>query len=183
MLSENSIRNLNALGVLGLSIVLFMGLWLQVTLNELPCPLCLLQRVGFALVMFGFMLNVVRGPTFSHYGVVLLGALFGAGAATRQILLHIVPGTGAYGSPIMGLHFYTWSLIIFSASIFAVAVLMLLSRQRSAVEKIAVSRFQLVVCWVAVIITAVNAVAVFLECGPFVCPENPTRYLLLAHLG
>jgi len=183
MLSETSLRNLNSLGVFGLSIVLAIGLWLQVTLHELPCPLCLLQRVGFVLMMYGFMLNVVRGTAFSHYGIVLLGALFGAGVATRQILLHIVPGTGAYGSPIMGLHFYTWSLIIFSASIFAVAVLMLLSRNQDLVEKVAVSKTQLVICWVAIIITALNAGSVFLECGPYVCPENPTSYLLIAHPG
>jgi len=179
MLSNDLIRNINALGVLGLSIVLAVGFWLQFTLHELPCPLCLLQRVGFVLVMYGFMLNVVRGPAFTHYGIVLLSAFFGAGVATRQVLLHIVPGTGTYGSPILGLHFYTWSLIIFSASILAVAVLLLLTEQQRPNEKIVVGKIQLLICWTAIIITALNAGMVFLECGPFVCPENPDSYLLL----
>jgi len=178
-LSNFTIRNINALGVLALSVVLAIGFWLQFTLHELPCPLCLLQRVGFVLVMYGFMLNVVRGLAFAHYGVILLGALFGAGAATRQVLLHIVPGTGSYGSPIMGLHFYTWSLIIFTASILSVALLMVLSRQNYLNEKIVVSKPQKFICWVAIMITALNAAAVFIECGPYVCPENPASYLLL----
>ena len=178
-LSANTIRGVNALGVLGLSFVLAIGLWMQVTLDELPCPLCLLQRVGFTLVMFGFMLNVVRGPAGLHYGMILLSALFGAGTAMRQVLLHIVPGTGAYGSPILGLHFYTWSFMIFSASILAVAVLLLFSSAADVEEKAAPGRTQRVICWIAVAVTALNAIAVFLECGPYVCPENPTSYLLL----
>jgi disulfide bond formation protein DsbB len=179
VLSANNIRHINALGVLGLSLVLSIGLWLQISLDELPCPLCLLQRVGFTLVMFGFMLNVVRGPAGVHYGIILLSALFGAGTAMRQILLHIVPGTGAYGSPILGLHFYTWSFMIFSASILAVAILLLFSSAANVEEKAALGKMQRVICWIAVAVTALNAIAVFLECGPYVCPENPASYLLL----
>jgi len=178
-ISGNTVRNINALGVLGLSIVLAIGFWLQITLDELPCPLCLLQRVGFVLVMYGFMLNVVRGVAFAHYGIVILGALYGAGAAMRQVLLHIVPGTGSYGSPILGLHFYSWSFIIYMASILAVAILLLISHPRDPDQKINISKIQLTVCWLGIAITALNAIAVFLECGPFVCPENPTSYLLL----
>lgn len=129
--------------------------------------------------MFGFMLNVVRGQAYAHYGVVILGALFGAGVAMRQVLLHIVPGTGTYGSPILGLHFYSWSFIIFSASILAAALLLLLSNSRTAQNPTAISRTQLIICWFAVAITALNAVSVFLECGPYVCPENPLTYRLI----
>jgi len=178
-LSNSTIRNINALGVLGLSCVLAIGFWLQFTLHELPCPLCLLQRVGFVLVMYGFMLNVIRGLAFAHYGVILLGALFGAGAATRQVMLHIIPGTGSYGSPVLGLHFYTWSLIIFTATMLAVALLMVLSRQENPNQKIVISKPQKVICWVAIAVTAFSAAAVFVECGPYVCPENPVNYLLL----
>ena len=178
-LSPNTIRNINALGVLGLSFVLAFGLWMQVTLDELPCPLCLLQRVGFVLVMYGFMLNVVRGPAPLHYGIVLVSALFGGGAAMRQVLLHIVPGTGSYGSPVLGLHFYTWSFLIFATTILAVAMLLLLSAPANPDRKIEPGKLQRAICWIAIVVTAINAIAVFLECGPYVCPENPVSYLLL----
>ena len=102
-MNRDHINVLNILGLLGLSFVLLMGLVLQVVLNELPCPLCLLQRIGFVMVMFGFMLNVKYGAAQRHYGVILLGALFGAATALRQISLHVIPGTPAYGSPIFGM--------------------------------------------------------------------------------
>ncbi len=58
-MNNKNVALLNALGLLGITFVLLMASVLQVVLNELPCPLCLLQRLGFMLVMFGFMLNVV----------------------------------------------------------------------------------------------------------------------------
>lgn len=125
------IRLGNAAGAAGMALVLLMGLVLQVVMNELPCPLCNLQRVGFALCGFGFLLNLCFGVRFLHYGFALLGALFGAFAAGRQVLLHIVPGSGAYGSPIFGLHYYSWALILFVAAIAGVAGLMILSGGRA----------------------------------------------------
>ena len=59
------VRNINALGLLGVAFILGMGLVMQVVLDELPCPLCLLQRVGFALLMYGFMLNIVT-VSYTH---------------------------------------------------------------------------------------------------------------------
>ena len=35
--------------------------------------------------------------------------------STRQILLHITPGDPGYGSVVLGLHLYTWALLIFAA--------------------------------------------------------------------
>ncbi len=49
--------------------VLLIGFILQFVL-WLPCPLCLLPRIGFVMVAFGFMLNVVYGPQSRHYGVI-----------------------------------------------------------------------------------------------------------------
>ncbi|GAL07696.1 hypothetical protein JCM19237_934 [Photobacterium aphoticum] len=44
---------LNTLGLLGITVVLLIGFVLQIAWDELPCPLCLLQRIGFGMVMFG----------------------------------------------------------------------------------------------------------------------------------
>ena len=64
----------------------------------------------------------------------LLAALFGMAVAGRQILLHITPGTGSYGAPLFGLHFYTWSFLLFAASDGALALLTLwaLLRERGS---------------------------------------------------
>ena len=59
--SASFVRDLNALGLLAVSLVLATALFLQVTVGELPCPLCLLQRVGFVAAGFGLLLNVRFG--------------------------------------------------------------------------------------------------------------------------
>jgi disulfide bond formation protein DsbB len=96
---------LNALGVFAISAVLIFAFADQLGLHELPCPLCILQRAGFVVAGFGLLLNLRFGPRPSHYAVVIIGALAGAAVSGRQILIHIVPDTGSYGSPLFGLHF------------------------------------------------------------------------------
>ena len=83
-MNSKNVTLLNILGLLGITFVLLMGSVLQVAWNELPCPLCLLQRIGFVMVMFGFMLNIIYGTQQRHYGVILIGALFGAATALRR---------------------------------------------------------------------------------------------------
>ena len=70
-------RALNALALLTVCGILLGGYYFQLVLGELPCPLCLLQRVGFVAVGFGLALNLIYGPRPSHYGIMLIGALFG----------------------------------------------------------------------------------------------------------
>ena len=117
----------NAAGAAGMATILLVAFGLQFGLKELPCPVCNLQRVAFVLCGFGFLLNLRFGAQPLHYALTLLGALFGLAVSGRQVLLHIVPGGSAYGSPLLGLHLYTWSLILFLAVIAAVAVLMMLT--------------------------------------------------------
>ena len=179
ILPNNIVRNINSLGILGITIILFIGFVIQIVYKELPCPLCLLQRVGFVLVMFGFMLNVIKGLRFRHYGVVMLGALFGGSVALRQISLHIVPGTGHYGSAIFGLHPYTWSFLFFAATLLAVALLLLVSHPRCTDQIFTVNKAERVMCWAAIVVTALNAISALLECGPLVCDDPPTHYKLL----
>src|SRR2546425_984517 len=89
---------LNALGLYAVALVLVIAFAAQLLLNELPCPLCLLQRIQFAMLAVGPILNLRFGPRPSHYAVSLFTAIAGAAFATRQILLHIMPGDLGYGS-------------------------------------------------------------------------------------
>ncbi|WP_296925204.1 disulfide bond formation protein B [Thiohalocapsa sp.] len=95
-------RLLNALGLIAISGVLGYAFADQLIGHDLPCPLCLLQRVGFMLAGFGLALNVAFGQRASHYAVVILGAVAGFAIAVRQVLLHIVPGSGSYGDAFLG---------------------------------------------------------------------------------
>lgn len=102
---------LNVIEILGIAVILTMAFVMQFVLHELPCPLCLLQRVGFLGICVSLLLNLRYGIRASHYSLALLFALFTAFVALRQILLHIVPGTGTYGASVFGYHLYTWSFI------------------------------------------------------------------------
>ena len=98
---------LNALSLYAVALVLAAAFAAQFVLHELPCPLCLLQRILFATLAIGPILNIRFGPRPSHYAMSLLAAVAGAVASTRQVLLHILPGDAGYGSALLGYHYYT----------------------------------------------------------------------------
>src|ERR1700693_5531538 len=102
---------LNALALYASAAVLLAAFYLQFALSELPCPLCLLQRVAFTGLAVGPILTLRHGPRPAHYGLIILAGLVGAALASRQVLLHIMPGDPGYGSALNGYHFYTWAFI------------------------------------------------------------------------
>lgn len=119
----------NALELAGILFILLLALMYEFVFNEPPCPLCLLQRVGFFGIALGFLMNLRYGLRPSHYAMVILSALFTSFVALRQIALHVVPGTGSYGSAVLGYHLYTWSFIISMAVITVTAIVMSQDRQ------------------------------------------------------
>ncbi|MCJ2073880.1 disulfide bond formation protein B [Methylobacterium sp. J-030] len=171
-------RTLNALGLLGCCAVLLVAFGYQVRLGELPCPLCLLQRAAFAAAGIGFALGVRFGPRPSHYGIAILSAIAGAAIAARQVALHVVPGTGGYGSTLFGLHFYTLALIGFVALIGAVAVLLVLADtpQPAARTGQLAGLFGMACLLLLLGVTLANALSTAAECGIGLCPDDPTRY-------
>ena len=122
-------RNLNALGALAVCLVLLVAFYEQFTKDSLPCPLCLLQRVACIAVLCGLVLNVVKGPKPDHYSIMIISAFFGAVVSLRQISLHVIPGTGSYGEPFFGWHYYTWSFIVFALVILGTAIVAAYSTQ------------------------------------------------------
>ena len=128
-MTDTQAVTLNALALYGLALLLAAAFAAQLLLHELPCPLCLLQRILFALLAIGPILNVRFGPRPSHYALSLLTAVLGASVSTRQVLLHILPGDAGYGSALLGYHYYTWALIAFIAAIVLLAAMLLFDRQ------------------------------------------------------
>jgi disulfide bond formation protein DsbB len=125
-------RSLDTLALFALSGVLLVAFYYQIVLSELPCPLCALQRVGFIVAGAGLILNLRVGYSPAHYGLALLTAAAAGGASLRQIALHIVPGTGHYGSALFGMHFYTWAFVGYGALVVYVGVMLLLEGHESA---------------------------------------------------
>ncbi len=180
-------RNLNALGTLAVSLVLLLAYIYQLTLYELPCPLCLLQRVGFVAVGVGLGLNLLYGARPQHYALMLIAALFGISVSVRQILLHIVPGTGHYGSPVLGYHYYTWAAICFFLILLGTAIMLMFERQYaddiSDQPRFGGSALAKVAFLIMLGLAALNAVSTLLECGPGICADPPTDYKLIDELG
>ncbi len=171
---------LNALGLLAVSAVLLFAFADQIVYRDLPCPLCVLQRAGLTAAGFGLALNLRFGIRPSHYGVMILGALAAGAVAARQILLHIVPGTGAYGEPFLGLHFYTWTFVLASLIVLGGAIMLLFDRQfREGAERERLAGFALASFAAFGLLALANGVSTVLECGGGLCPDNPTEYLLL----
>lgn len=171
---------LNAVGLYAISAILLAAFGFQVLLQELPCPLCLLQRAGFAAVAVGPILTVRHGPKPSHYALSILAAVAGAAFAIRQILLHIVPGDPGYGSAILGYHYYTWAFICFAAAIGVAALVMVFDRQFGLpAEARRPSLFEGLAVWLVIAVTLLNFGGALLECGFAACPDNPDRYQLL----
>lgn len=181
-------RTLNAIGMLAVCLVLILAYVYQFMLDELPCPLCLLQRVGFVAVGFGLGLNLLFGPQPRHYGLMIVAAVFGGAVSIRQILLHIVPGTGHYGSPVLGLHYYTWAGICFFLIILGSALMLLSQGQyRSADSAEPAPRFggsalAKFAFFLMLALAVSNAISTLLECGPGICDDPPTDYKLIDEL-
>jgi disulfide bond formation protein DsbB len=170
---------LNALGLYAVALVLAAAFAAQLWLAELPCPLCLLQRIQFAMLAIGPILNVRFGPRPSHYAVSLLTAAAGAAFAMRQILLHIMPGDPGYGSALLGYHYYTWAFIGFTVAIVLIAAMLLFDGQFKEVgAAVQVGAFARIAVWLVIALTALNVISTLVECGFGACPDNPVEYEL-----
>jgi disulfide bond formation protein DsbB len=173
---------LNTVGLYAIAAVLASAFAAQFALHELPCPLCLLQRIQFAMLAIGPILNIRYGPRPGHYAMSLLAALAGAAFATRQVLLHIMPGDPGYGSALLGLHYYTWALIGFCIAIVAIAVVLLFDNQFKPDDVTTPPKpgpFARIAIWLVIALTAANVLSTLVECGFGACPDNPVDYELL----
>jgi disulfide bond formation protein DsbB len=171
---------LNALGLYGIALVLIAAFAAQILLNELPCPLCLLQRVLFSMLAIGPILNIRFGPRPRHYALSLLAAVAGAVVSARQILLHIMPRDPGYGSALLGYHYYTWAFVGFAAAIVLIAIVLLFDDRSGDVAAARPSGpFAHGAVWLVMGLTAINVISTLLECGYGACADNPTFYELL----
>ncbi len=181
MTPANALK-LNALALYAIAVVLLTAFYFQFALGELPCPLCLLQRVAFTALAVGPVLTLRHGPRPGHYGLIIFAGLLGAAIASRQVLLHIVPGDVGYGSALLGYHFYTWALLCFVAAIAASAAMLLFPGQ-FAEGTPPLGAFEVAAVWLMLALTLANGASALLECGFTWCPDTPVHYELLYRTG
>lgn len=172
------------IGILSMAMFVF-----QFGLGELPCPLCILQRMAMMLASMGALYVVVRAlrgevvlrDLALGLGLAILGAVVGAAISIRQILLHIEPGDPGYGEAVLGLHLYTWALVTFVVVVVFAGVVAVFAQEALPVAPTArwLRIIAWVVVWVFVATIAINMVVVFIEEGfNWVLPDDPTRYQL-----
>ena len=168
--------------------VLLGSLAYQFTLGELPCPLCVLQRFSFLLACVGslsIMRNVAPPSGIASqargFALCIFASFVGAAASIRQILLHIVPPDSGYGPPVLGLHLYTWALVVFCCLILSSALGLLgLSDNACALPRVVTNGIGVLI----IVIGAVIAVATFAMQGfNLFLPSSPEYYELFRQVG
>lgn len=173
------------LKVVVIAAILSGAMFMQYRYGELPCPLCLLQRVALFGVAFGAVLNLRNGFADRYTGISLLFATALLIISVRQTLLDICPRPGHeyIGSAVFGLHMPVWSVLIALALILAHVFTLLLPGGRSTqLSAPAVSFPQMasvakVVAIYVALLCAINFVSVFVQCGLGECHTFGYRLL------
>jgi disulfide bond formation protein DsbB len=156
---------------------------MQYGYGELPCPLCLLQRLAMLGVCFGLMQNFRNGFSDRNLGYSLLFAVFLLVVSVRQTLLDIYPRPGhAYiGSAVLGLHMPVWSILIAVALITAFALkLVIVGTEDGSLppdRKSLFGRLATIVSFYVIALALLNFGSVAVQCGLGEC--HTAAYALL----
>ncbi len=176
------IADLALLAVLaGLAAILTAAMVLQFAAGEIPCPLCLLQRVAMFGICFGLVRHFRDGYDGRNIGIGLVWALFLLLVSVRQVLLNIVarPGHAYPGSAVLGLHMPVWSVVIAFAVLLAFAAVLALfdgQRLREAPPS-PLQRLGAIANLFVIALCVVNFVSSVLQCGLGAC--HTSGYSLL----
>jgi disulfide bond formation protein DsbB len=165
-----------------LAAILTAAMVMQYAFNEIPCPLCLLQRVAMFGSCFGLILQLRAGNSERGTGIALIFAVLLLVIAVRQTLLDIYPRPGHdyIGSTVLGLHLPVWSVVIAVALLLGLAARLALfggGHDRAAGE--AALRRSLVqpLAIYVVVICAINFLSVLAQCGLDQCHTFGYRLL------
>lgn len=166
---ERLINILTVVSILLLSVVVYIY---QVVLIQPPCPLCLLQRIGYLSIALGCLLNLRFGLRSSHYALILISALFTTFVTLREIILQL-EGAVRTSATLFGLRLSSWSFAV--TLLLVIISILLLGFKHENQEKhppqsywktITHSLFAIL----AIIIFA-NLVSAALQCGLGFCPH------------
>jgi disulfide bond formation protein DsbB len=175
-----------AINVWVLVLILAGGFAVQLLTGELPCPLCVMQRIALMLCALGplhILISARDGTLTSRAaavanGMAIIAALLGAVASGRQVLLHILPGDPGFGAPVLGLHLYTWGLIAFICQVAASGVMLIVTVWLEERPAMWAGLARWTATALATVIVA-NLLSVIAEAGlHWGLPESPEHYLM-----
>ncbi|MGE3874764.1 MAG: disulfide bond formation protein B [Parvibaculaceae bacterium] len=153
--------------------ILTAAMTMQYVYGELPCPLCLLQRVALFGVCFGIMLSFRNGFSHQNTGFSLLFAVFLLIVSVRQSLLDIYPRPGHeyIGSTVFGIHMPVWSIIIALALLTAYALTLAVLggdehlHETDARAFPAIDRLASILSVYVIVLCLINLVSAVVQCG------------------
>lgn len=153
--------------------ILTVAMTLQYAKGELPCPLCLLERLAMFGICFGIILNFRYGFSYRNTGISLLFTVLLLLVSSRQTLLDITPRPGHeyIGSAVLGLHMPVWSVIIALCVLTAYALKMTVLGDEKRLTQSRVDAFPALgktaslVSLYIVALALINTVSVFVQCG------------------
>jgi disulfide bond formation protein DsbB len=168
--------------VLTMAAVLTTAMVFQYYGGEIPCPLCLLQRVAMFGVCYGIILHFRHGYSARNDGISMLFALFLLIVSMRQTLLDIYsrPGHSYVGSAVLGLHMPVWSVVIAVAILLAFSIKLAVidgEQLRNREPSPALGRLARLLCLYVVAICLINLVSVMFQCGAGACHTSQYRLL------
>jgi disulfide bond formation protein DsbB len=169
--------------MLTIGAILTTAMILQYHGGEIPCPLCLLQRVAMFGVCFGIILHFRHGYSARNDGFGMLFALFLLIVSARQVLLDIYPrpGHSYIGNAVFGLHMPVWSVIIAVAILLAFAIKLAVlggERLRDPPTSPTLGRVARLLSLYVIALGLINLGSVILQCGVGAC--HTTEYKLLS---
>ncbi|WP_158319956.1 disulfide bond formation protein B [Acetobacter orleanensis] len=111
-------RWLDIAALAGTCLCLLVAFVFQLTLGDLPCAFCNLQRLGFLIFGAGLFLNMRYGTSPWNYALSAAGALVGSLIGLLQMFVHALPGTPPTGTALLGLHMYFWTYLVLTGAVF-----------------------------------------------------------------
>lgn len=165
-----------------LSGILTAAMVMQFAFGEIPCPLCLLQRVAMFGCCFGLLHQLRAHGSERGGGIALLFALLLLVIAVRQTLLDLFPRPGHVyvGPAVFGVHMPVWSVVT------AVSLLLALSLRLTLFggphllpqpEWPSLAGATRLLEFYVVLICAINLASVVLQCGLGECHTSGYRLL------
>jgi disulfide bond formation protein DsbB len=156
--------------LLALAGILTAAMAIQFVEGDIPCPLCLLERVAMFGCCFGLIHQLRSGGSQRGVGIGLVFSVLLLLISARQTLLDLFPRPGhAYvGGAVFGVHMPVWSVFIAVALLLGFAVRLAIfggPRVAPEAEVSTLRRLTHGLGLYVITICGINCLSVLIQCG------------------